>query len=117
MSTLAPAFGILADPTRLRIVECLRTGERSVGFLVSTLNVCQPGISRHLRILRGAGFVQVRAKAQQRFYSLRRKPFRELDEWVHDFRDLADARLDRLGMLVESGEPEPRSANRLAQRG
>ncbi|HEV2519342.1 MAG TPA: metalloregulator ArsR/SmtB family transcription factor [Thermoplasmata archaeon] len=95
------AFGILAEPTRLRIVERLRVGEQSVGELVSRLSVCEPGVSRHLRILHQAGFVQVRAEGQRHFYSLRRLPFQELDEWVHEFRDVVEGRLDRLGKLIE----------------
>ncbi|MGI0139660.1 MAG: ArsR/SmtB family transcription factor [Thermoplasmata archaeon] len=103
-------FGILADPTRLRIVERLRAGERSVGSLVTSLSVCQPGVSRHLRILHNAGFVRVRAEGQRRLYSLRREPFRELDAWVHEYRDLVEARLDRLEKLVEAESSDSRSA-------
>ena len=116
MSNPSPAFGILADRTRLRIVEHLRSGERSVGTLVNSLSVSQPGVSRHLRILHNAGFVRVRAEGQKRLYSLRRQPFRELDEWVHDYRDLVEARLDRLEKLVEGEAPDSHSAPRSARR-
>src|SRR5271170_2520096 len=103
------AFEVLSDPTRLRIVEQLRGGERSVGTLVSTLAVCQPGISRHLRILHDRGFVNVRAVGQRRLYSLRSQPFRDIDRWIHDYRDLVEDRLDRLEQLVESDGPESHS--------
>jgi DNA-binding transcriptional ArsR family regulator len=111
------AFDVLSDPTRLRIVEQLRGGERSVGVLVSTLAVCQPGISRHLRILHDRGFVRVRADGQRRLYSLRPQPFRDIDRWMDDYRDLVEGRLDRLEKLVESDRPELRSPKREPRRG
>jgi DNA-binding transcriptional ArsR family regulator len=111
------AFEVLSDPTRLRIVEQLRGGERSVGTLVASLAVCQPGISRHLRILHDRGFVRVRADGQRRFYSLRPQPFRDLDRWMEDYRDLVDDRLDRLERLVESDRSESHSPKRDPRRG
>jgi DNA-binding transcriptional ArsR family regulator len=111
------AFEVLSDPTRLRIVEQLRGGERSVGTLVSTLSVCQPGISRHLRILHDRGFVRVRADGQRRLYSLRPQPFRDIDRWMNDYRDLVEDRLDRLEKLVESDRSESRSPKRKPRRG
>ena len=107
-----PAFEALSDPTRLRIVEQLRGGERSVSSLVSTLAVCQPGVSRHLRILHERGFVRVRAEGQRRLYSLRPQPFQDLDRWIHDYRELVEDRLDRLERLVESLPPESPSSRR-----
>ena len=101
MESPAGAFEVLAEPTRLRILEQLRPGERSVGSLVSTLGVCQPGVSRHLRILLDAGFVGVRAVGQKRLYSLRRQPFQKLDDWLQDYRGLVEARLNRLAALVD----------------
>lgn len=88
-----------------------------MGALVSSLSVCQPGISRHLRILHDRGFVQVRAEGQRRFYSLRPQPFRDLDRWIHDYQDLVEARLDRLERLVESEPSELRSSKREARKG
>ena len=76
----ALAFETLADPTRLRIVEVLLGGERPVNDIVAEVAIHQSGVSRHLRILTDAGFVQVRPKGQQRLYSLRAEPFREA-EW------------------------------------
>jgi len=111
------AFEVLSDPTRLRIVEQLRRGERSVGALVSTLSVCQPGISRHLRILHDRGFVRVRADGQRRLYSLRPQPFRDIDRWIDDYRDLVEDRLDRLEQLVESDRSESHSPKREPRRG
>ena|SRR5271170_146067 len=116
MSNLSWAFEALADPTRLRIVEELRGGERSVGSIVSTLGVSQPGVSRHLRILHEAGFVQSHPDGQRRLYSLRRKPFRALDAWIHDYGDLVEARLDLLGQLVGESRPTFRSVTKLPRR-
>lgn len=117
MPSPGSAFEVLSDPTRFRIVEQLRGGERSVGALVSTLAVCQPGVSRHLRILHDRGFVRVRAEGQRRLYSLRPQPFRDIDRWVHDYRDLVEDRLDRLEQLVESDRSESHSLKREPRRG
>jgi DNA-binding transcriptional ArsR family regulator len=84
---------------------------------VSTLAVCQPGISRHLRILHDRGFVRVRADGQRRLYSLRPQPFRDIDRWVHEYRDLVEDRLDRLERLVESERSESRSPKQETRRG
>ena len=95
------AFSTLADPTRLRILDALRAGERPVNDLVAAVEIHQSGVSRHLRILQGAGFVTVRPEGAQRFYSLRPEPFRELDAWVGQYRKLWEARLDRFAQQLE----------------
>ena len=94
-------FETLADPTRRRIVEALRTGERQVGEIVDHAGIHQSGVSRHLRILHEAGFVSVRPDGQRRLYSLRPEPFRELDDWLASYRGLWEARLDRFGAALE----------------
>jgi DNA-binding transcriptional ArsR family regulator len=91
------AFEMLADPTRRRIVEVLGRGERAVQEIVDRVAIDQSGVSRHLRILSEAGFVQVRPEGARRIYSLRPEPFRKLDAWVGRYRALWEARLDRLG--------------------
>lgn len=110
------AFQALADPTRRRIVETLRGGEKQVNDVVSELCIRQSGVSRHLRILLDAGFVRVRADAQRRMYSLRPEPFRELDDWLGGFRGLWEARLDRFGKALEAkrraGDARPEPSNR-----
>lgn len=80
------AFQVLADPTRRRVIEALRYGERSVNDIVSIVGIEQSGVSRHLRILQESGFVQVRAEAQEHFYSLRAEPFLALDSWLSGYR-------------------------------
>ena len=87
----------LADPTRLRVVEILRGGEHSVNDIVENVDIDQSGVSRHLRILQEAGFVRVRPDGQKRFYSLRPEPFRDLNAWVGQYRQLWEGQLDRLG--------------------
>jgi DNA-binding transcriptional ArsR family regulator len=91
------AFQTLADPTRRRIVEALRSGERPVNEIVKRAGVSQSGVSRHLKILQGAGFVTVRPEQQRRLYSLRPKPFREMEAWLVGFSELWEERLDRFG--------------------
>lgn len=87
----------LGDPNRLRIVEILRTGEHSVNDIVENFEIDQSGVSRHLRILMEAGFVRVRPEGQKRFYSLCPDPFRDLDAWVSQYRQLWEGRLDKFG--------------------
>lgn len=94
-------FAILADPTRRRIVEVLHGGERAVGDLVEAVDIAQPGVSRHLRILHEAGFVAVRAQGQRRLYSLRPEPLSQLEAWVRRYAHAERERLDRLAEFVD----------------
>lgn len=88
-------FQTLADPTRLRIVEALASGEQAVGDLVRAVDIDQSGVSRHLRILGENGFVIMRPAGARRLYSLRPEPFRAIDDWVRSYRKLWEGRLDR----------------------
>ncbi len=98
-------FDALADPTRRRILELLRTEERPVGELVEALGLSQPAVSRHLRLLREAGLVAARVDAQRRLYRLRPQSLQELDAWLEPYRLLWSGRLDDLEMhLNEMGE-------------
>jgi DNA-binding transcriptional ArsR family regulator len=101
MPVNATLFETLADPTRLRIVELLRPGERSVNELVARVDIQQSGVSRHLRILQEAGIVRVRPDGQRRLYSLRPEPFRDLEAWLDGYRGLWESRLDALGAELE----------------
>ena len=89
-------FAVLAEPSRRRILDLLREGERSVGDLVEDLRLSQPGVSKHLRVLREAGLVDVRVDAQRRLYQLRPAPLAEVDAWLEPYRRLWSARLDAL---------------------
>ncbi len=94
-------FQTLADPSRRRIVEALLSGEQAVGDLVARVDIQQSGVSRHLRLLSEAGFVEMRAVGTKHLYSLRPEPFRELENWVARYRKLWEARLDRFGAALE----------------
>ena len=98
---MADVFEILGDPTRRRLVEALRAGERSVNELVEVVDIGQPGVSRQLAILEEARFVRVRPDGRRRLYALRPEPFRELDNWMSRYRDLWEARLDRLAAELD----------------
>ena len=98
---MADVFQVLADPTRRRIVEVLRGGERSVGELVQAVDIGQPGVSRQLAILQDADFVTVRPEGRRRLYSLRPEPFTELSQFVTTYRAIWEPRLDRLGAELE----------------
>jgi DNA-binding transcriptional ArsR family regulator len=103
------AFQILADPTRRRLIEELRGGERSVSELVDVVDIGQPGVSRQLAILEGARFVVVRPEGRRRFYALRPEPFRELDDWMMGYRAMWEARLDRFAAeLDRRGKTRPK---------
>lgn len=93
---MVTAFDVLADPRRRRILELLREGELPVGVLVEQLGISQPGVSKHLRILREAGLVEVRQDAQRRLYRLRPEPLREVDAWLAPYRQFWEDRLDAL---------------------
>jgi DNA-binding transcriptional ArsR family regulator len=95
------AFQVLADPTRRRIVEALRPGERQVNDIVATARIHQSGVSRHLRILLQTGFVAMRPDGQRRLYSLKPERFRDLDQWLAQYRELWAARLDRFGAALD----------------
>jgi DNA-binding transcriptional ArsR family regulator len=89
-------FEVLVEPHRRRILDLLREGERTVGDLVSELGLSQPGVSKHLRVLRQAGLAEVRADGQRRRYRLRTEPLREIDEWLAPYRAAWTHRLDVL---------------------
>jgi len=90
------AFSALADPTRRRIVELLARGERSAGEIADEFDVSQPAISQHLKALREAGLVQMRAEAQRRIYALDPAGLAEIDTWLERVRRFWPARLDAL---------------------
>ena len=91
----------LAEPNRLRIVELLRSGPQAVGEIGERLRLRQPQVSKHLRVLKDAGVVEVQAVAQHRHYQLCPAPFRELQGWLEAYRALWDERFDALAAVVE----------------
>ena len=98
------AFHAIADPTRRAILDALRQRERSAGELASLFPVSRPAVSRHLRVLRGAGLVRQRQVAQSRLYSLDPTPLREVERWIEHYRGFWTARLHDLKHFVESAE-------------
>jgi DNA-binding transcriptional ArsR family regulator len=100
------AFDVLAEPHRRDILDLLRHGERSVNELVAGLGLSQPGVSKHLRILREAGLVEVRADAQRRLYTLRPQPLEELHRWLEPYRRLWSGQLDALEQHLDRNREE-----------
>jgi DNA-binding transcriptional ArsR family regulator len=95
------SFAVLAERTRRDILDLLRDGERPVGDLVERLRLSQPAVSKHLRVLRDAGLVDVRPDAQRRLYRLRPEPLAEVDAWLAPYRELWTRALDRLDRHLE----------------
>jgi DNA-binding transcriptional ArsR family regulator len=95
------AYAALAEPHRRQILDLLRAGERSVNDLVARLALSQPGVSKHLRVLRDAGLVEVRADGRRRWYGLRPEPLAEVDEWLEPYRAYWAGRLDALERHLE----------------
>jgi len=101
-------FAVVAEPNRRAILSLLLSRERSVGDLEHALRLPQPSVSKHLRVLRDAGFVESRVEAQRRLYRLRPEPLMELDEWLAPFRrfwskhvDALERHLDRMDTTFE----------------
>src|SRR6476646_6280220 len=92
---------VIAEPTRRRILDAVREQERSVTELVEQVGMHQPGVSRHLKVLRDAGLVEVRRDAQRRMYRLRAEPLMELDAWLEPYRSHWAGRLDALERHLE----------------
>ena len=99
------AFTALAEPNRRRILDLLQEQPRLVGDLVDRLGISQPGVSKHLRLLREAGLVSVRRDAQRRWYELRPEPLAEVDAWLEPYRARWAGRLDALERQLDEGKP------------
>jgi DNA-binding transcriptional ArsR family regulator len=93
---MSPPFEVLAEPSRRRILDLLRERPRLVGELTAELGLSQPGTSKHLRVLREAGLVEVQADAQRRRYALRPGPLAEIDAWLAPYRRMWNRSLDAL---------------------
>lgn len=90
------SFTVVSDPSRRAILSMLLLSDRSVGEIEQKLGLSQPSVSKHLRVLRDAGFVESRTEAQRRLYRLKPEPLRELDEWLAPFRRFWSKHLDAL---------------------
>lgn len=99
----------LSDQSRRTMLEELRRGPATVNELASILPIARPGVSRHLRVLREAGLVAVHKDAQRRVYSLQPQPLAELDDWLGDYRQLWQQRMDALHTEVARGKHNRKS--------
>jgi DNA-binding transcriptional ArsR family regulator len=108
---VASTFEVLAEPRRRQILDLLRDGERPVGELVERLTLTQPTVSKHLKVLREAGLVQVRHDAQRRWYRLRLEPLVEIDAWLAPYRQMWNASLDALERHLETMPDLPDQPN------
>ena len=101
------SFAVIAEPNRRAILSLLLSSERSVGEIERKLRLSQPSVSKHLKVLREAGFVESRVEAQQRFYRLRPEPLMELDEWLAPFRRFWSKHLDALERHLNTMDKTP----------
>ena len=105
--TVESVFNVLAEPSRRAILGLLADSERSVGELEQQLRLPQPTVSKHLKVLREAGFVYARVDAQRRVYRLRPEPLMELDSWLAPFRRFWSARVDALEQHLDRMDQVP----------
>ncbi|HTT04503.1 MAG TPA: metalloregulator ArsR/SmtB family transcription factor [Steroidobacteraceae bacterium] len=105
---MSATFTVLAEPSRRAILSLLAASECSVGDLEQQLRLPQPSVSKHLRILREAGFVQARVQAQRRLYRIRPEPFMEVDAWLAPFRRFWAPHLDALERHLDRVESQSR---------
>jgi DNA-binding transcriptional ArsR family regulator len=103
----AAVLDAIAEPNRRRILDLVRDRPRPVGELVDELGLTQPGTSKHLRVLREAGLVEVRPDGRRRLYALRPEPLAELDAWLAPYRRLWSVRLDALERHLDASKEEP----------
>jgi DNA-binding transcriptional ArsR family regulator len=100
-------FGIIAEPNRRAILSLLASSERSVGEIEHHLRMPQPSVSKHLRVLRDAGFVESRVDAQRRVYRIRPEPLKEVDAWLAHFRRFWSTHVDALERHLDRLEQAP----------
>jgi DNA-binding transcriptional ArsR family regulator len=100
-ATTTDAFNAIAEPRRRQILDALATGERAVNDLVAHLRLAQPVVSKHLRVLREVGLVEVRDEGRQRLYQLNAKPLKAIQEWVQPFEQSWTERFDRMDVVLE----------------
>src|SRR4051812_14609579 len=107
MSVVESSFAIVAEPNRRAILSMLLASERSVGEIERELRLSQPSVSKHLRLMREAGFVESRIEAQRRLYRLRPEPLMELDAWLVPFRRFWSKHVDALEQHLEKMDNAP----------
>lgn len=112
MTLVESSFAIIAEPNRRAILSLLLSSERSVGEIEQELDLSQPAVSKHLRVLREAGFVESRIEAQRRLYRLRPEPLMEIDEWLVPFRRFWSKHVDALERHLDRMEKAPPAKGR-----
>lgn len=105
-ATTSDAFNAVAEPRRREILDVLAGGERPVNDLVDVLDLAQPHVSRHLRVLRDVGVVDVRGEGRQRLYRLNPQALKPIHDWVAGYRHLWEERLDALEDVLEDLEDQ-----------
>jgi DNA-binding transcriptional ArsR family regulator len=106
------SFAIIAEPNRRAILSLLASSERSVGEIERKLRIPQTSVSKHLRVLRDAGFVEARVEAQQRVYVIRPEPLMEIDAWLEPFRRFWAKHVDALERHLDRMEKDKKGKNR-----
>ena len=101
----------IGDPSRRAVLDALKGGPRTAGELAERLPIARPGVSRHLRVLREAGLVEVEVRAQFRVYSIRPEALAEVDEWLDGYRALWRSRLDALHTEIARGKRAGRTGS------
>lgn len=110
------AFEIIVEPNRRAILSLLASSEQSVGEIERQLGMQQPAVSKHLRVLREAGFVEATVDAQRRVYRLRPEPLQEVDDWLAQFRQFWSARVDALERHLDRMEQSARKKRKTRRR-
>jgi DNA-binding transcriptional ArsR family regulator len=100
-ATTTDAFNAVAEPRRRQILDVLASGERPVNDLVARLGLAQPQVSKHLRVLREVGLVEVREEGRQRMYRMNGRPLKPIHDWVKDYERSWSQRFDRLDVVLE----------------
>jgi DNA-binding transcriptional ArsR family regulator len=113
---MVETFAALAEPNRFRIVELLRSGPYPVNAIGERLQLNQPQVSKHLRLLKEAGLVNVQPRGQQRLYELRPQPLRQLHHWLERYRQLWDARFEQLDEVIEDFTAKEKAHGRTRKR-
>ncbi|HEV8114582.1 MAG TPA: metalloregulator ArsR/SmtB family transcription factor [Planctomycetota bacterium] len=106
------SFAVLAEPNRRAILRLLATSERTVGEIERRLRMPQTSVSKHLRVLRDAGFVESRVEAQRRVYQIRAEPLREVDAWLAPFRRFWETHVDALERHLDRMEQAPKKGRK-----
>jgi DNA-binding transcriptional ArsR family regulator len=114
---MEPMFEVIAEPSRRAILGLLVSSERSVGEIERRLRMPQPTVSKHLRVLREAGFVEATVDAQRRLYRLKPERLREMDAWLEPFRRFWSTHVDALERHLDQSDKKPKRRRRKGGKG